>query len=410
VTRATPGSCKRRIYDAMVSFADQVIGNVSEAIRSKGMWEHALVVFASDNGGPHEGPMDNFPLRGGKFSDMEGGVRVPALVAGGLVPLQRRGVKLEGEHAYVHISDWFATFLAVARAPLAPSHPETDASGTALPPSDGLDVWPFLSGEVGYSPRVEMPLTMGFHQPPPGPGGGSIIVGRFKLMLGTQRPAGHTTRAHAHLVSTNTSSNRRPPNQAMHCSLVGCLFDIIADPFEERDLAPAAGATHLSIMARLRERLSHFDASSFQTCWTIRKDSKGRDITKPNCSTPWAQARAQSGVLGAFTDKHCVDSGHTLGQRWARRRSDAITTQSSLRARDARAATARLKIGGGARRRFIGGRRSGGANNSSSDWSNVVAARKRNANAPTFQLAGAHQGSSKSTIRSGHSHATARRL
>ena len=122
-------------------------------------------------------------FRGGKFSDMEGGIRVPALVTGGLVPLQRRGVKLEGEHAYVHISDWFATFLALARVPLAPSHPEIDSSGAALPPSDGLNMWPFLSGEVSHSPRVEIPLSMGFHQPPPGPGGGSIIVGRYDVTV-----------------------------------------------------------------------------------------------------------------------------------------------------------------------------------------------------------------------------------
>ena len=58
------GSCKRRaIYDAMVSFADEVIGNVTNAIRRKQMWENALIVFASDNGGPHVGPADNFPLR-----------------------------------------------------------------------------------------------------------------------------------------------------------------------------------------------------------------------------------------------------------------------------------------------------------------------------------------------------------
>ena len=39
---------------------------------------------------------NNCPLRGGKYSDFEGGVRVVSFVSGGLIPEKRRGISLNG--------------------------------------------------------------------------------------------------------------------------------------------------------------------------------------------------------------------------------------------------------------------------------------------------------------------------
>lgn len=44
------------------------------------------MIFSSDNGGPvhlPENAASNWPLRGGKYGFFEGGIRVPAFVAGG---------------------------------------------------------------------------------------------------------------------------------------------------------------------------------------------------------------------------------------------------------------------------------------------------------------------------------------
>lgn len=46
---------------------------------------------------------NNWPLKGAKFSNWEGGTRVNALVSGGLVPPARRGAIEEG---FTAIDDW----------------------------------------------------------------------------------------------------------------------------------------------------------------------------------------------------------------------------------------------------------------------------------------------------------------
>ena len=47
------------------------------------------------------------PLRGGKFSNFEGGIRTLALVAGGALPAARRGAV---DERLVAAWDWYATF------------------------------------------------------------------------------------------------------------------------------------------------------------------------------------------------------------------------------------------------------------------------------------------------------------
>ena len=46
---------------------------------------------------------NNWPLRGGKFSNWEGGIRTSGLVSGGAVPAARRGAT---EGALMGIEDW----------------------------------------------------------------------------------------------------------------------------------------------------------------------------------------------------------------------------------------------------------------------------------------------------------------
>ena len=58
---------------------------------------------------PLYGGANNFPLRGSKTTEFEGGIRINAFVSGGIIPEEMHGKRLGDDHGYMHISDWCAT-------------------------------------------------------------------------------------------------------------------------------------------------------------------------------------------------------------------------------------------------------------------------------------------------------------
>ena len=80
-----PGWPASDAYRGSLWSTDQYMGQLVAALKAKpGVWENTLIVYSSDNGGTAGG--NNYPLRGYKRTNWEGGMRVSAFVSGGLVP------------------------------------------------------------------------------------------------------------------------------------------------------------------------------------------------------------------------------------------------------------------------------------------------------------------------------------
>ena len=71
------------------------------------------------SGGPinaAQGAGNNWPLRGGKHTAFEGGVRLSAFVAGGYLPINVRGTVNTGN---IHLADWVRHLIHLLSAPAA---------------------------------------------------------------------------------------------------------------------------------------------------------------------------------------------------------------------------------------------------------------------------------------------------
>lgn len=134
-----PGEPQRNpTYAAMTASLDQSVGGVLDKLRSLGLEKNTLVVFASDNGGELGGGKEfppianNSPLRGGKTSMYEGGIRVPLMVRW---PGVVKAGSLSSEPAMM--------------TDLAPTFRDAAGIQPSSGPADGLNLRPVLSGKSG---------------------------------------------------------------------------------------------------------------------------------------------------------------------------------------------------------------------------------------------------------------------
>ena len=141
-------------YAAMVQTLDENVGRVLAKLKQRRLTDHTLVIFASDNGGyvnTNRGLQvtDNSPLRSGKGSLYEGGIRVPLIV-------RLPGVTLPGATCDepVTCTDFFPTIREVCGL--------SDSNQPAsLQPLDGLSLVPLLK-----QPRSSLARdTLFFHYP-----------------------------------------------------------------------------------------------------------------------------------------------------------------------------------------------------------------------------------------------------
>ena len=203
----------RQYYHAMVKYLDDVVGNLTTALKRRGMWDNLLLVTTADNGGPIQKGANNYPLKGGKFSDWQGGIRVNAFVSGGYLPEAMRGQKSE---EYIHITDWYATFCALAGV-----DPTDEAAAKAkLPPIDSMNMWPLISGDNSTSPRTDIPASYD-----------TLISGDYKILMGSINYAVHTGPQYPNKTTVPSEIKK-----SFDCG-DGCLYNIKEDPNEYNDLS-----------------------------------------------------------------------------------------------------------------------------------------------------------------------------
>jgi arylsulfatase A-like enzyme len=130
----------QRTLAAMTSAMDDAVGRVLQKVRDLGQERNTLVVFISDNGAPgwqNRGRNGNLPLRGGKHTTWEGGIRLPFLMQWpGRLPA---GV----------VSDTPVIQLDVMPTCVAAAGGKVDPAWAL----DGVDLVPFLTGAAKGRPH-----------------------------------------------------------------------------------------------------------------------------------------------------------------------------------------------------------------------------------------------------------------
>jgi len=133
------GKSKHGLFGDWVEEVDWSVGQVLDTVRQLGLAENTMVIFTSDNGGQNRHGAINLPLRGGKGSTFEGGMRVPTIA-------------------------WWPTKIPAGTASdeivstmdILPTL--TNLAGGKTPTDrklDGHDIWPILAGSEDAKSQYE---------------------------------------------------------------------------------------------------------------------------------------------------------------------------------------------------------------------------------------------------------------
>lgn len=203
------GKSEQGLFGDVIEEIDWSVGEVLKALRTHGLDERTLVIFTSDNGpwlnyGNHAGSAG--PLREGKGTSWEGGVREPFIARWpGVIPAGR----VCNEPAMT--IDLLPTIAGLIGAEL-PKHK-----------IDGLDIWPLLSGAPGAAnPHEAYYFYYADNELQ------AISCGRFKLYFP------HTYRT---LAGRPGGRDGQPTNYEQRQVTQPELYDLEADIGEKTDVA-----------------------------------------------------------------------------------------------------------------------------------------------------------------------------
>jgi arylsulfatase A-like enzyme len=214
------GTSEKGLHGDVIQEIDWSVGRVLESLKTHGLDDNTLVMFTSDNGpwllyGDHAG--SSGPLREGKATSFEGGVRVPcAMRWPGKIP---PGMVCREVAATI---DVLPTLAKLAGADL----PKL-LGGRAI---DGRDIWPLMSGQPGAkSPHEAYFVYWGRHLQ-------AVRSGKWKLHFPHDYPR-----------PTPPGGGGKPGKYSQQ--KIGLeLFDLEDDPGESKDVA----AAHPDVVDKLK--------------------------------------------------------------------------------------------------------------------------------------------------------------
>lgn len=216
---------ERAVYAAMIESLDQSTGRLVRTLRDQGILDETLIVFTSDNGPTNVSPPR--PLRAGKGTLYEGGIRVPLIAAGPEISSRTIDTPVIGH-------DLPATILSLA--------------GAGTDGLDGESLVPLLQDKSPVEPR-----TLHWHFP--------------HYSWRDQRPAGAIRRGRYKLIDYYGCEERE-------------LYDLAEDVGEQNDLS----GVESSRAARLQERLAGWRETVGARMPTSNPDFDPEKSAVPGCT------------------------------------------------------------------------------------------------------------------------------
>jgi arylsulfatase I/J len=342
----------RNSYAAMVTWTDKAIGEIIDKLKGYDMWKKTLLVSSADNGGAQYfshigyqlwGSGNNLPLRGGKTSEWEGGLRVNSFVTGGVLA----GSPMLGKSSdsLMQFADWYGTFSYLAGIP------QTDkmAISKSLPDVDSINQWPAFWSDA--KPRDEIhvsPVTLiagkGKWKLLTGPDPGSInehtqpgyvpfsdygvgyYNGDLMSVTGHGKRAGPPDQpglvAAGGFISTwattcdviDSSGFSREygfdmscPGPGMDCR-EGCLFDLDNDPEEMYNVAEK----YPDVLAMMKEKMAAYGKK-----WDPANPSQGGSYTNQGIFNPIRNGATKDCKPGVGMYADICGSDYCSDSEWA---------------------------------------------------------------------------------------------
>eukprot|EP01060_Flectonema_neradi_P009096 TRINITY_DN16506_c0_g1_i1.p1 TRINITY_DN16506_c0_g1~~TRINITY_DN16506_c0_g1_i1.p1 ORF type:complete len:511 (+),score=114.92 TRINITY_DN16506_c0_g1_i1:174-1535(+) len=236
----------RQIMQAMVSCVAEATMNITKALKAKGMWDETLMFWSSDNGGPQYESANNYPYRGGKWTDFEGGVRAPAFATGGLLAPELRGTTV---HSPMHLADLHTSLCLLSGQSLEECGDEVQG----LPPTDGLDLRDYFTTVNATRPEgVDIVLSSN-----------AFIDGDWKYVATSLNRSFCKNLKCGYWTGPvwPIDNNHQPLEEDPGCPADGCLFNIVTDPTEHHELSKQ----YPQRLQQMKAKLAQYVAGAFQT-------------------------------------------------------------------------------------------------------------------------------------------------